>query len=235
MQNAQLGGVRDPHGRLILSYIHVRRFVGIVGATTPALVIVYFVMTGEEWTRSISDAYHTGAREVIVGGLSAIAVFLWAYKGYENDGRFPTDKQVARVAAVSAFVAAHFPNKIVDGVSLTWTQMVLPEALVGGLHYVATFTFYAALGVFCFFNFCRSAPGEAPSDAKIDRVFLYRSAGIGILLTAIAIVFVFLVLEDKKTYIFWLESVGVWMFSVCWLVKGKTLRPVVRLVHVIRH
>lgn len=223
------------HHDLILSYIWIRRFVGIVGAATPALVILYFLWSGEPWKKSISDAYHTGAREVIVGGLSAIAVFLWAYRGHEDHTWLRSDKVVARIAAVSAFVAAHFPNAIVPGVSLTWTQMAFDAELVKNLHNLATVVFYLALAWFCLDNFCRHGAYGKPSETKMDRVFIYRVCGGLIIGTAIGIVLVHFTFEDQGTWIFWLECIGVWLFSVCWLIKGKTLSPVVNIVHRLRH
>ena len=136
---------------------------------------------------------------------------------------------------LSAFVAAHFPNAVVPGVSLTWTQMVFDPDWVRNLHNLATVVFYLALAWFCLDNFCRHGAEGQPSETKMDRVLIYRTCGVLIVATAVGIVVVHFTFEDQGTWIFWLECFGVWLFSMCWLIKGKTLGPVVHLVHKIRN
>ncbi|MEV4311234.1 hypothetical protein [Actinocrispum sp. NPDC049592] len=63
------------------SYLFLRRFIGFIGTLLPfAVIIGVAVMSGELLT-SVSASYHTGMRDVFVGSMCAIGVFLIFYRG----------------------------------------------------------------------------------------------------------------------------------------------------------
>ena len=68
---------------LVLSYLTLRRAVGCIGITLP-FVLAFGKMLFESpgIFDSISYYYHSTMRDVFVGSLCAIAVFLLSYRGY---------------------------------------------------------------------------------------------------------------------------------------------------------
>ena len=66
-----------PNGSLVLSYLGLRKAVGIIGTALPfVLAFGKILLEGPGIQNSISSYYHTGMRDVFVGSLCAIAGFL---------------------------------------------------------------------------------------------------------------------------------------------------------------
>ena len=92
----------------------LRALIGYVGVSLPFVLVfgenLRDVLLSEAANRvfiegSISAYFHTGMREVFVGSLCAIGVFLVCYSGYAR-----WDSLAARVAGVCALVVAIFPT-----------------------------------------------------------------------------------------------------------------------------
>ncbi len=69
----------------VISYRAIRKAIGIIGLLLPIALIegkmYYFHDPGIQG--SISSYYYTGMRDVLVGSLWAIGVFLFSYRGYD--------------------------------------------------------------------------------------------------------------------------------------------------------
>lgn len=107
------------HNELVLSFLSVRRCVGILGFFLPIALFLYAMLTGEGLRLSISGYYFSPMREIFVGTLLALAVFLWSYEGFREPERFVTDRLVARIAAVAAAFVALCPTSPGEGASKT--------------------------------------------------------------------------------------------------------------------
>lgn len=105
------------HNELVLSFLSVRRCVGALGFFLPVALLLYALLTGEGLRLSISGYYFSPMREIFVGTLLALAVFLWSYEGFREPERLVTDKLVARIAAVSAALVALCPTSPGEGES----------------------------------------------------------------------------------------------------------------------
>ena len=106
---------------LILSYKSVRLTIGAMGFLLPVALLVLTLLDAVPFAPSISEFYHTPAREVLVAIIGAIAVFLMSYKGYAVDQsrannnwaeRYLTDRRVSWAAAIGALGVAFFPTSI---------------------------------------------------------------------------------------------------------------------------
>src|SRR2546422_1314512 len=94
------------NGSLVLSYLGLRKAVGIIGTALPfVLALGKILLEGPGIQSSISSYYHTGMRDVFVGSLCAIAVFLISYHGYEQKDDIAGD-----LACVFALGVALFPT-----------------------------------------------------------------------------------------------------------------------------
>jgi len=69
---------------LVIFYLGVRRAIGAVGLLLPILLgPVGWLVFGIDIQDNMSSYYHTILRDVFVGALCTIGVFLFCYRGYD--------------------------------------------------------------------------------------------------------------------------------------------------------
>src|SRR5215470_5098220 len=76
---------------LIISYVFLRQIVGCVGSLLPIALITGNLMFSATVRESISGYYYTPMRNVFVGALCALGVFLIAYDDHDKLERWVTD------------------------------------------------------------------------------------------------------------------------------------------------
>jgi hypothetical protein len=199
-----------------------RQLIGYIGLVLPFLLIVIAICRDgvERWKSldSISVYYYTGAVAAFVGMLIALAVFLFAYPGYDNKCRW-ADLLVSKIAAVAAVALAFFPTRAPDGVlRLGWWSET-----TGTVHNAGAVVLMAMFAVFALWLFRRTAEGEQPTADKRRRNTIYLVCGIVIVLCIIWAGINRLVYHGP---IFWPESIALIAFSLSWLVKGYALRTI---------
>ena len=207
---------------LVISYLTLRKCVGILGIAFPIILIVGSLISGscEEVQTSISSYYHTIMRDIFVGVISAIALFLFAYKGYDNDNI------AGNLASVFALGVAFFPTKF-DGPFSLCLPNSIDTKIFGTLHFVSAAGFFLVLAYFSLFLFTKS--GSSPTPEKLKRNVVYKVCGIVMLLCIVLIGVYLIFLEDKLPAlqnhdpVFWLETIALWAFGISWLVKGELL------------
>ena len=96
----------SPQDSLVLSYLTLRKAVGIIGFALPFVLAI----AGPGIQGSISCYYYTDMRNVLVGSLCAIGVFLMSTRGYDL-----RDEIAGRLACVFAIGVAFFPTSPCDG------------------------------------------------------------------------------------------------------------------------
>ena len=135
--------------RYVRSYLIMRRFVGVLGvALPPGLMLINSYGFGGELLPSLSAYYYSGARELFVGTLSAIGIFLITYKVAEIN----LDNTLSTVAGVTVVLVAVLPTKRPDeGIGLTPWQESWSETTLWIGHLVAAATFIASLAAISFF------------------------------------------------------------------------------------
>lgn len=210
---------------LVLSYLRVRQALGILGMVFPVLLIVGGLIAHKDVAPSVSDYYHTTMRDIFVGCLFAIGVFLISYKGYRRDtGEWFSDDLVATVAGVAAFGVAIFPNEtVIPEDAATLSQVLMGYKLAAFAHYTSAMLFLGALAYFCLVKFARTA--------KPHRKRIYLACGwfillAGVLATVASYLKVYgspearaFVIENR--IVFWVEAMGIWAFGLSWLTKGR--------------
>jgi hypothetical protein len=199
----------DADQRLALDYVGVRRAVGIVGAILPLALLVGGYVAWGGLRPSISHYHGTGLRDVFVGLLCAVGVFLFSYQGFRKG-----DYYAGPVAGALAVAVAFFPN---TGRTTT-------------LHFAAAAGFFVVLALTSLLLFTRSSveDKERRPKGKRRRNAVYLACGWGILacLALIAAYKAFLDggALDAWAPVFWLEAIAIWFFAASWLVKGEALR-----------
>lgn len=192
----------DETGRLLISYITLRRLVGALGMALPVVLLGWgYVLCGCV-EPSISDYYALRTRDAFVGILFAIACFLFAYQGYE-----PADRRAGKLASVLALCVALFPN------SGSTFEKIVHFGAAGGLLLVLAF--------FSVYLFTKSGGNPTPQKLKRNRV--YRICGWLMALLVAAIGVCYLLGASDSGVVFWLESAALWAFGVSWAVKGEVV------------
>jgi len=226
------------------NHLH-RQLIGYVGLLLP---VALWLMAGlrpaaafqeHPWKplNSISAYYHTSAVPVLSGGLVALALFLFAYRGYKNEYR-RRDRAAAIAAGIGALLAALFPGKAPGAVPrpLWWSD------LVGQIHFVGAILLFGSFVFFSFFQFPRSSAGKLnlfkcprTGTQELDvgkwvRNWLYIACGVAIsacLVWSLSAVI-------AHTSLFWAEALALEFFAASWLVKGRADKTVGRAWRVIR-
>ena len=223
---------------LVASYLQVRKFIGWIGISLPILLLVFSFGRGDGGPKdSISAYFYSGGREILVGSLFAIGVFLYAYKGYDKDLRRPTDKLVSRLAAIGAVGIAFSPMGweaagLLEKPDDTWVQAIFPSASAT-LHGLFAVLFFASIATFCLINFCRCEEGSEPDGEKLFRNLIFRTLGVIIILCTIGFVAGSL-LDIKGPLVFWAEAIAVWAFGLSWIIKGKAIEGTINRVRSLR-
>ncbi|HEV2111400.1 MAG TPA: DUF998 domain-containing protein [Gammaproteobacteria bacterium] len=199
----------------VIKYRELRRTVGLLGMFFPVIIAlggkVLFSMSLKP---SLSQYYYSDMRDVFVGLLFAIGVFLTAYRGYELQDRY-----IGLATGLCAMGVALFPMPLSS----------CPRPNASYAHYVFAVLFFVLLIYFCFHEFTQTK-GEF-TDRKKIRNWIYKTCG-GIMTVClggmIAEFIIYLVgLEPEwlanANLIFWGEAVSIFFFGVSWLVKGDTL------------
>jgi hypothetical protein len=205
-----------PQDSLVLSYLGLRKAVGIIGVALPfVLSFGKILVQGPGIEGSISDYYHTNMGDVFVGSLCAIGVFLMSCRGFDRN-----DRVAGSLACAFAIGVALFPT----------TPEMYPtpqEQLIGRLHLTFAALLFLTFAVFCLALFTRTARDGHPTARKLQRNAVYRVCGGAILVSILLIVVVKLpAIEGRIEHlspVYWLESLAIVAFGVAWLIKGETI------------
>jgi hypothetical protein len=240
--------------QLVINYLYLRKTVGWIGTLLPVVLIagnaLFFTTTLPD---SMSSYYYTSMRNVFVGSLCALGVFLIAYSGYDDWDRWITN--IAGVGTIGvAFCAtkptvcgAHAPTCVPPAVRTLSTE----QNVVGDIHLVFAAIAFIALGVMAL-RFAKLPPSDEPrargfggwlrsalglpqpghddprTPAGKRDAAIFRSCGIAILLCVVlAILANFLPQSFKNDVpvLFIFEALAVFAFGISWFVKGQTLAP----------
>jgi hypothetical protein len=201
---------------LVISYLGLRKAVGIIGIALPfVLAFGKILLEGPGILNSVSAYYHTGMRDVFVGSLCAIAVFLMSYHGYERKDDIAGD-----VACIFALGVALLPT-------LPEANVTPRDRTIGALHLLSAAGFFLTLAYFSLALFRKTDPTRPPTRRKRQRNAVYTFCGYTILVcVALILVAVFLPGDapvKRLAPVFWLEATAIVAFGVSWLTKGEAI------------
>lgn len=207
---------KGPHDTLVLSYLELRKSVGVIGIMLPVVLVIGSIVLGSAaFLGSISAYYYSIMGGVFVGSLCANGVFLWSYRGY--DAR---DVIAGHVAALCAIGLALFPTSPIVGATAG-------QQLVGILHLVFAFGFFVTLIYFALVLFRITKSGSSPTPEKIMRNRVYTICGYTMIACLVLLVILALLPNDSSVFalnpVFWLETILIEAFGISWLVKGEAI------------
>lgn len=219
----------EKENKLVLSYLTVRKIIGILGLLFPLMLVLGSLIFGScrAIQNSISDYYHTNMRDVFVGYVCTLSIFLFSYKGYDL-----TDRIVSALAGIFGLIVALFPTKLqlLPGNSPLpcniWCNTMRPD-WVSTVHLISAALFILCL---CYFSLFLFTKGELiPTPQKLIRDKIYLTCG-SIMFSCICLL-IFLFILPSNIYnllaflkpVFWLETIAFLAFGFSWLVKGGAL------------
>lgn len=200
---------------MVLSYLALRRAVGAVALGLPfAVSLPWWIFHNHDFESSISSYYYTGMRNVFVGCLCAIAMFMLCARGYDRKDEIAGD-----LAAFCSVGVAFFPTSPDVGASEL-------QLRVGIAHYTFAAILFLTLAYFCLFLFRLTAADKRPTRQKLQRNQVYVVCGWAILFSVAAIFILHLAKISllfgivRPTFCF--ETTSLIAFGIAWLVKGET-------------
>jgi len=227
----------EPNDSAVIEVRSLRRAIGMIAVLLPWTLMVSerlrHVLFGARagpagpWIeRSISAYFHTGVREIFVGALGAIGVFLLAYRGLQR-----RDDVASNLAGFLALVVAAFPTperpldpNSTNSVTLFSDAFHPDPAVVGGIHFAAAALLFVTLAYMSLFLFTRTDQA-VPTPQKRARNVVYVVSGVTIVaaIAVIAVVKLTNVEDDLAGIVFWLEAVAMTAFGVSWLTKSEII------------
>jgi hypothetical protein len=204
--------IQPPKDPMVLSYLGLRRAVGIIGCYLPfVLIFGKLLLQSRGLEGSISSYYYTMMGDVFVGSMCAIGIFLMSCRGYDR-----RDTIAGHLACIFAVGVALFPTAPETGAT--------PRAtIIGGVHLICATLLFLTLAYFCLALFTQTSK-ENPTEQKIQRNRVYVVCGSIILLCigTIAVCKLRGLWEAMKPTL-WLESAAILAFGVAWLTKGEAI------------
>lgn len=201
----------DIYSRLTYSYLDLRKAVGWIGILLPFVLMLglLILFKDEETPSSISHYYYTSMRNLFVGALCAIALFMFFYSGYSK-----LDNWAGNVAGLFAIGVAWFPTTIESG----------ETDAIGIIHYVCAAILFLTLAGFSIFLFTKTKDKSSATSRKKKRNIVYRVCGI-IMIASLAAIAIHQFTGFQTSLVFWAETIALVSFGVSWLTKGGTLYP----------
>ncbi len=229
------GPTRSDGDVFFTNYLFLRKTVGWVGTLLPVILLAAnpIALSIENSgcgviPGSVSGYYYSPSRNIFVGALCALGLFLIAYVGYDLGDRLITD-----AAGVFAVGVALCPTKptVASPPSVTCqtvAQLSTREQVVGDIHLVSAalmFVFLAWMAI----RFTNT--DKPPNPQKLLRNRIYQICAIVILACLVAAVITNFLPASAKALFPWLflwEAVAIFAFGTSWFVKGQTLIGVLK-------
>lgn len=205
-----------PQGPRDLSYLALRKAVGIVALLLPFAIAIPWGCAHHTILTSISIYYYTGMRNLFVGSLCAIAIIMLCTRGYDWK-----DEAADILSGICAIGVAFFPTA--PACCSSHRQNV-----IGAVHYTFAALLFLTLAFFCLYLFTMSARGRTLTSRKLQRNKVYVISGIVILISLTLLATLTLLLH--RPYVFahvapgiCFETTSLLAFGVAWLVKGEAI------------
>jgi len=215
----------NPDHRYVISYLTIRKAVGILGMALPFVLLLGFLIIkkGCPFPPSISHFYYTNMGNYFVGTLCAVSLFLFSYNGYDK-----ADMITSKLAGFFALVVALSPTDFNAFSSLDCSRINPHDnTITNSLHYISATLLFSSFAFFSLVLFTQTDEKKTMTKQKKTRNGIYKTCGwiiVFCILSMAALAFIPFLAEkfsnDKTTYIF--ETIALLAFGFSWLIKGET-------------
>ena len=219
---------------LIVSYLFLRQTVGWIGTLLPIVLLVgNAVSSSAPRPDSMSGYYYTDMRNIFVGTLCALGVFLVAYRGYDD-----VDDFITNVAGLAAIGVAFCPTKPAVCTAAAGAcpagsvaRLSTSQQVVGDIHLGLAAITLIALGLMAlrFAKQGNEEPGDGSQQNSAAENVIYRLSGVTVLGCVLLAALSNLLPASVKAHWPWLfifEAIAVFAFGVSWFVKGHTIQGI---------
>lgn len=228
----QLSALRRLQSNVTDTYFFLRISLGAIAVVLPLVLwLGGKYALGIPPQTSISAYYHTDMRDLMVGGLFAIGLALFIYKGFS----FAED-WLLNAAGVLIIGVAYFPMD--PSTQYQCFPICLPPCLANaslldhtsdalitiGLHGYCAVAFFLAIGSACIF--CSSHTLPLIENLQVRRAFSVAYKAIGVAMVILPLTAAALLRLSPNSgstcadrTVFWIEASGVWVFAAFWLLK----------------
>lgn len=210
--------------------------LGWLGIFLPIVLVVWSLCSPcGEIQESISAYYYTPARNIFIGILCGIALFLVSYTGFpKNKTDYISENALTNIAGFLALGVAFFPTSFEESWSCACHTCLYSTAfppLYKIIHLGSAVSFFSIVAYISYKKFTY-LEGPLTDKRKVLHA-IYKGCGITIAVSIVLMVFYFLlehfeVLNSAKypilntlPPIFILETIALWAFGSSWLIKGK--------------
>jgi hypothetical protein len=210
---------------LIVSYLFLRQTVGWIGTLLPVVLLAGAAVTSNARPDSMSGYYYTDMRNIFVGSLCALGVFLVAYRGYDD-----VDESITNVAGFAAIGVALCPTKpavCTAGAGACPASSVVrlstSQQVVGDVHLGLAAITLIALGLMAL-RFAKQSKQRFAAENLV-----YRASGTTVLCCVLLAALSNLLpasVKGSSPWLFIFEAVAVFGFGVSWFVKGRTIEGI---------
>jgi len=213
---------KDGDTVIITTLLTMRRIIGILGMSLPFIVVVGgFLQNGFTVQSSISSYYYTNMRDIFIGVICIVGLYLISYRGYER-----IDDVVTNISGSLAFGVVVFPTSQTPVGSKRVGVFLLSQNVSQILHLTCASLLFLSLAFISIFLFTRTGQGS-PTPEKLKRNRVYVGSGVVMVISIVCMV-MFVVFLEKTSLsridpLLVLEAVALTAFGVSWLVKGNTL------------
>ncbi|MCW3071114.1 MAG: hypothetical protein JWO44_1004 [Bacteroidetes bacterium] len=217
--NMDQSPTRPSNDQLIINYMILRKIVGLLGIALPFILLFYSLIMKEGLQISISHYYHTDMRNIFVGTLCMVSVFLYSYKGFDH-----RDKITSRLACIFGLGVAFFPTTF-----KTIGNCEASTNFIGYIHLACACGFFLSLTYYSLFLFTESDKKKTEQTLeKRIRNIIYKICG-SVMLICVVVIILYLFLPGLRCRfyhlkpVFWSEAVALWAFGFSWFVKGEAI------------
>jgi hypothetical protein len=202
---------------MVVSYIAIRRAIGLSGLMLPVALGLGGLAFGIPIQDNMSSYYYTPLRDVFVGTMSAMGIFLLCYRGMDW-----VEEWTANIGCIAALGIAMCP---LDANSDPLDQ----KSIVGYLHSISGGVFFLTLAFYSLIHFPKSG-NEIDEPHLWERRLIYRTSGLVILVSMLAMGAYMVLISavwkqwlNNWNFLFWMECIAIWSFAAAWLTKGRAI------------
>lgn len=191
--------------------IRLRKMLGILGCILAPTQLIFGAITHSKMM-SISATHYNPQYLLFEGLVVAVGFFLLVYRGYDIG-----DSVSCKIAGAGALVLCYLPTA-----GGNWNFACIPGKTTNIFHIIGALTFFISLAYLIFFRFTR---GENAKKNKLYKalaclmlIFIFLGGAIDLIVKLATPV------GYNKLFVgplFIGEGLGLLMFGIAWLVKGK--------------
>jgi hypothetical protein len=205
-------------GSMVGTFLLLRRAIGWIGTLLPIVVIVGdAAFSSGPLPNSLSDYYYTPMRNILVGALCVLGVFLLLY-----DVSVRVDRWITNAAGIGVLGVAFLPG------SPPVPHLTTSQEVIGNLHvFFAAIAFVGLSATMWRFAYAVSDGPDAPPPSPRGALFYRVSACVMlgfVILSGVAILLP-LSVQNAVLAIYDTEALAIVTFGISWLVKGRALQP----------